>query len=191
MLERAKHKDSDTGYDLCMSTAAKYKGDIILEHCAKELGAGVAGVQAPVTGFPAEPVALANAEEGLESAGRVFTDIGGAEAFVERVGTQHPGILEIAGEDQAANPDAQVEATNEAWAAALQGFTSPSGTDISAFIANGQLVDINQNPMGLEVVDGAVKITSPGDDGELGTEDDITAEALQKLEAMGTEAGEG
>ena len=38
VLERAKHKDSDTGYDLCMSTAAKYKGDIILDHCAKELG---------------------------------------------------------------------------------------------------------------------------------------------------------
>ena len=94
-------------------------------------------------------------------------------------------------EYKAANPDAQVEATNEAWATALQGFNSPSGTDISAFMANGQLVDINQNPLGLEVVDGAVKVTSAGEDGQLGTDDDVTAEALEKLEAMGTEGGEG
>lgn len=94
-------------------------------------------------------------------------------------------------EYKTANPDAQVEATNEAWAAALQDFTSPSGTDITAFMANGQLVDINQNPLGVDVVDGAIKLTSPGEDGQLGTGDDVTAEAMEKLEAMGTEGTEG
>lgn len=113
--------------------------------------------------------------------------IGGCVFFTAKFGIQM-GLagaafaieMEIA-EFQRQNPEAQVPPTNEAWAEALQGF-SGSGSDISAFLQGGKIVDIFQNEMGIEQAeDGTIRVISPGKDGVLGTKDDVTSDMFNKL----------
>ncbi len=85
-------------------------------------------------------------------------------------------------EYQRQNPDANVEPTNEAWATALKDFKIGGSGDLSGFIVEGKLVDAFQQEVGVsESADGTVVITSPGKDGVLGNEDDVTSEMMTDL----------
>jgi len=62
------------------------------------------------------------------------------------------------------NPDAQIAATNEAWAEALQGFSFPGGTgdELNQFVKNGKIVDALGNEMAIEEQpNGSIKVISP------------------------------
>ena len=80
------------------------------------------------------------------------------------------------------NPDAQVAATNEAWAEVLKDYKMGGATDMSQFVKDGKLVDAFQKEVGVsQGPDGKIVITSPGKDGILGNEDDVTSEMLKDL----------
>lgn len=121
--------------------------------------------------------------------------VGGCLWFVGTKGTKFANAgaafaVEMAiSEYQRQNPDAQVAPTNEAWAEALQGF---SGTaDLSQFVKNGKIVDVFQNEMQIsQDPDGTVRVTSPGKDGQIGTEDDVDSGMFEALQQKVEEATE-
>lgn len=87
------------------------------------------------------------------------------------------------------NPDAQVAPTNEAWAEALKDFKVGGANDLGNLIEDGKFVDISRNEMGFEqTADGGVKVTSPGKDGILGTEDDVDSSMFEILQQKAEEA---
>lgn len=84
------------------------------------------------------------------------------------------------------NPDAQIPPTNEAWAEALKDFKVGGDTDLGNLIQDGKFVDLSRNEMGFEQADdGSIKVTSPGKDGVLGTEDDVDSSMFEKLQELG------
>ncbi len=100
--------------------------------------------------------------------------------FQQKVGNS-PMVAQIetaVAEYQQKHPDAQVETSNEAWAAAL---TAEDAGISNAMLINfaarsGQFIDSYKNPLEFtKGADGKISVVSLGKDGKLGTDDDETS----------------